>query len=67
MKSAVFSFVAMVYFFYFVLAVGWVANIYQIATSAAIDLANLEPVSVVKIIGVFIPSLGGVMGLIGFF
>ncbi len=43
---------------------GWVSNIVQIAMTTPFDLSFL---TVIKLIGIFIPPLGAVIGLVGFF
>lgn len=46
------------------LAIGWVANIFQVATT---DNLELSGITIIKVIGIFVPPLGAVMGWVGFF
>lgn len=47
-----------------ILAIGWVANIYWIYTAmkAAETVADIAPFMILRIIGIFVAPLGGVLG-----
>lgn len=50
--------------FWIALAVGWVANVIQIAITSNFELSGI---TIIKVIGIFVPPLGSVMGWVGFF
>lgn len=56
--TTLFAYVAFIIF----VAVGWIANIYQIVQSN-----EITTMVIVKFIGIFIAPLGFVLGYIGFF
>lgn len=53
----------------FILAgiVGWVLNLAQVFMSIPDTFASLAPIWVVKVVGVFVPPIGCVLGYIGLF
>ena len=55
--------IKMMIYLSFVIAfsVGWVLNLYQLATSEFI----LDGVTIIKIVGIFIAPLGSFMGYVG--
>lgn len=44
--------------------VGWVMNIISLFTSADVSLASLTLMTVLRIVGIFVPPLGAVLGWI---
>ena len=50
----------------FIAAIGWFGNFVQVVLAALAD-SPFGALLVVKIAGIFVPPLGSIMGLIGFF
>ena len=46
---------------------GCIMNVYQVVTSIPETFASITPVWAVKVIGVFVPPLGGIMGWVTYF
>lgn len=54
-------------FFWLASAVGWIANIAQLAMNMPETIANITPFQLLKIIGILVAPLGSVLGWLGFF